>query len=75
MTTNNQLTNAARAAGHPSVELLTAAEADAIGGGRLIDDVGDFLEKAYNGGKKVYDFAKEAYKVGKKVKKFFEDLF
>ena len=75
MTTHNHPNNAARSASHPSVELLTAAEADAIGGGRIIDDAGDFLKKAYEGAKTVYDLGKEVYKVGKKVKKFFEDLF
>ena len=42
MTTHTHAINAARSAGHPSMEVLTAAEADAIVGGRIIDSPLDF---------------------------------
>jgi hypothetical protein len=68
MTTHNHTNNTARSAGHPSIDVLTAAEADAIVGGRFIDDLRNFAQKAYKFGKGIYE-------VGEKVVKFLRDLF
>jgi hypothetical protein len=75
MNTHNHANHTARSTGLPPMEVLTAAEADAIVGGGFFDDVWDVAKKAYNYGKKAYEVGKGVYDGAKKVVKFFKDLF
>jgi hypothetical protein len=62
MTSYNHAKHAARTAAQSSMEVLTAAEADAIVGGGLFDTIGNFVDHvgdalgdAYNYGKRIFN--------------------
>jgi hypothetical protein len=67
MTTHNHASNATRSAGHASMEVLTAAEADAIVGGGFFGDLWDAAKNVYKAGKKtvrwMYEKARDAAEI------------